>query len=302
MYYKRIKNTLLTEDTAVTLLTLSIILLIVFLLCHLYPSCKLEEGIGGLTGGVVICVISVANTILLYLTLTSQNNGIASEKAARRQEHFETTFFNQLETQRKLKDEISFTCEAMDENANLLERKVNGREFFSFAINEILLISESLKSIDNKKYEESDIEGAFRSIEEKYDRDDPTGMMDSQKQNEEKGLIMIAKIRFYNSVYNICKDDRQQYPFNPQIPYTLFRNQKYMYFEHYIRSLYYLLLYISDEKRLDEEAKRTYITIVQSQMSRDELTFVDIHAQSFPAFREILDKTHLTDIITNNKI
>jgi len=126
--------------------------------------------------------------------------------------------------------------------------------------------------------------------------------MNEQRQREERKVNEWARIRFYNSIYSIRKEDRQHYPSNPKIPYTLFWNKKYMYFEHYVRSLYYFLQFISDEGTLDEDAKQRYITIAQAQMSRDELQLIEIHAQSFPAFRKMLDKTHLTDIKTNNKI
>lgn len=230
-------------------------------------------------------IVAISNALLLYATLMSQNKGITNEKEAHRQERFETTFFNLLDNLQKLIDEISFTCEAMDENACILYRRVNGREFFSFALNELQLITDSLKSKDNKGYEGKDIEDTFRSVEERYDREDPTGMMNSQKHDEKKELLICARTRFYNSVYNIRKEDRQQYPSNPQIPYTLFRNKKYMYFEHYVRYLYYFLQYISDEKSLDEEAIRRYIIIVQAQMNRDELQLIETHAQSCLTFR-----------------
>ncbi len=50
--------------------------------------------------------IAIANAILLFVTLKSQNIGIANEKEARRQERFETTFFNLLESHQKLVEDI----------------------------------------------------------------------------------------------------------------------------------------------------------------------------------------------------
>lgn len=246
--------------------------------------------------------IAIANALLLYATLRSQNESIVNTKEAHRQERFETTFFNLLDNKQKIIDEISFTCEAMDENACILYRRVNGREFFSFALNELQLITESLKSNDNNEYEGDDIEGTFQSVEEKYAREDPTGVMNEQRQREERKVNEWARIRFYNSIYNIRKEDRQLYFSNPQIPYMLFRNKKYLYFEHYVRYLYYFLQFVNDEKTMDENIKQRYITFAQAQMSRDELQLIEIHAHSFPAFRKMLDKTHLTDIITQNKI
>ena len=93
----QIKDKLLNKDAAVLLLFISLILLFGIVSYKLCTTYKDEDNIGSLTGGIVICVVSAANTILLYLTLTSQHNGLENEKSARIQERFETTFFNLLE-------------------------------------------------------------------------------------------------------------------------------------------------------------------------------------------------------------
>ena len=45
-----------------------------------------------------------------------------------------------------------------------------------------------------------------------------------------------------------------------------------------------------------------YVNFIQSQMSRNELHVIVTHGKSFQRFKELLDKTHLTDITTNNEL
>ena len=66
---KNFKNKFLTENVAVIFLIASIILLTLSICRHDLLSLIYDDSVGNLTGGIVVCIISVANTILLYLTL-----------------------------------------------------------------------------------------------------------------------------------------------------------------------------------------------------------------------------------------
>ena len=167
----QIKNKLLSKDVAVLLLLISFILLfgiVSYKLCTTNKDCKDEDNIGSLTGGIVICVISAANTILLYLTLTSQHNGIENEKLARIQEQFETTFFNLLESQRKLTDEIIIETNVLDNNLSVVQKQVRGRSFFTFAIKELGAITDALESNIETNYNESDKDMTIEAFECKW--------------------------------------------------------------------------------------------------------------------------------------
>ena len=90
--------------------------------------------------------VSIANAIFLFATLSSQNRGINNQKESFAQERFETTFFNLLESHRKLTEELSVSAMVLNENLQIERIKLDGRTFFSFAINEISHIQDSLKS------------------------------------------------------------------------------------------------------------------------------------------------------------
>jgi len=242
--------------------------------------------------------VAIANALLLYATLNSQNHGIRNEKDAHRLERFETTFFNLLESQRKLTEEITVDCEFIDEDARVSMQRIKGRLFFVFATKELQIITESLETKINKKYFESDTLDSIQAFDNKWEKKDPENVMEGKKQKEWKKIIKNTQIEYCNLIYDISEDDRQRHLLNKDISYTLFKKQWYGCYEHYIRNLYYILKYVSEAKHLDEEAKQKYITFVQSQMSRHELTLVEVHAQSFPPYHKMLDITHLTNYIS----
>ena len=236
--------------------------------------------------------IAVANALLLYVTLNSQRKGIDDEKQAHLQERFETTFFNLLDFHRKLTDDICFISRYLDENFEIKQQKIHGRHFFSFALHELSKITKSLESNIDKKYDENDTLDALEYLERKWDST-IGNICDRQERREWVELFDKTQMEYYNLIYSISKDDKQRYLNDKTVPYELFRKRWYVFFEHYVRNLYYILNFVKEEKHFDDDTKLKYIYFVQSQMSRDEMKMIEIHSNSFPLFQEILDKTHL---------
>ena len=69
--------------------------------------------------------IAIANALLLYATLKSQNESIINAKDAHRQERFETTFFNLLDLQRKLRNEMAINYEDLDWRGNIHNKEAH---------------------------------------------------------------------------------------------------------------------------------------------------------------------------------
>lgn len=245
--------------------------------------------------------IAIANALLLYATLRSQNESIVNTKEAHRQERFETTFFKLLEYQRRLVDEMAISYKYVNKRGNISENEALRRQVFSFANSELQHITMALESSISAKYDEELPMQEVLDIETEYDTPYPIEL-EKQRFERIEGFRNTLRIKLCNSIYDIGDEDRRNYSHDDKIAYVLFNKEWGIYFERYTTSLYFLLQYVSDEYCSKRKVLQKYIFIVQSQMNRDELSFVDVHAQSFPAFREILDKTHLTDIITNNKI
>ena len=270
--------------------------IIIILLLKIYPfriNCYTNPEFWAILVG---SCVAIANALLLYATLNSQNHGIKNEKEAHRQERFETTFFNLLESQRKLTEEISANYGFIDECADVSLQKIDGRRFFSFAINEMKFISKSLESNINSKYDENEMTQSVFAHQAEWERKDPEKVMVNQEQEEWKKMIETFRIEYCNWIYNIVDDDKNNYSSNKTLPYTLFMKKWYPYFEHYIRNLYHILQYVYDEYHSDEKIMRKYIIFVQSQMSKDELRLIEMHASSYPSFLEMLNRTHLIEL------
>ena len=246
--------------------------------------------------------IAIANALLLYATLKSQNESIINTKAAHRQERFETTFFNLLDFQRKLRNEIAINYKDLDGHGNIYNEEAIGKMFFSFAINEIKHISDSLESRIFSLYDDRDIKIEWDELEKKLPGEDINGDLTEHGKNMLKEFRNRARIRMCNMEYSISNEDRHKYTSNPNYAYTLFEKKWRPFYEQYINNLYCILQHTSEERCLKEGGIQKYINILQAQMSREELLFVEIHGQSFPDFSMLLNKTHLTDIITNNMI
>lgn len=276
---------------------IAIILLLILPFCHFcYKTSP------GFWSNFIGSCIAIANALLLYATLRSQNESIVNTKEAHRQERFETTFFNLLDYQRRLTEEIVINYEYVDDNLNTSSQEVKGREAFSYANNEIRQISNSLTSGISSTYNYDDIIPEWEKLKEELVGEDTNGYISEYGIAKLKEFRNKAIIKHHNKVYSICDEDRQNYPSNSTIPYKLFMQKWKPSFERYIRNLECLLQHMCEEHQLHGKWRQKYIKFLQSQMTRDELQLIETHAQSFPDFNMLLVKTHLTEIVTNNKI
>lgn len=246
--------------------------------------------------------IAIANAILLYATLNSQKESLANEKKAHKQERFETTFFNLLQVQRKLTDELSVKFTFIDNNGSPTTQEVIGKMFFTFIINEMQLISKSLESNIIAKYDWENTELTISAFEDKWERDDPTHVLDDKRQQKWEELKGNIQIQYTNLIYDITSKDKVDFSTNSNLPYNIFIRKWYSKFEHYIRNLYYILQYVYEENYSNKKDLEKYVNFIQSQMSRNELHVIVTHGKSFQRFQDLLNKTHLTDIITSNKL
>lgn len=296
---EKVNEKIFSENTAAALLVISFMLLLTFTISFMCNISWSTENLGSLTGGVVMCVISVANAILLYSTLKLQGKGITNEEKAHRQQQFETTFFNLLEFQRRLTEEIVVKYEYIDENGNILNNEAKGKEVFSFAKNELQLISIALASEIKEKYDRNSL-SEILELENEKNTLYPIELEDLRCE-QIKELKKKLQIRFCNRVYDIDDEARQRYSFDSKESYLLFSKIWDNYYERYITNIFYILQYVSEGYYLNEKEKQKYINFIRLQMSKDELYFVETHAQSFPPFRDLLEKTHLTELLPTNR-
>ena len=128
------------EYVAIGLLVISLCIVIVFIIfwCCWQNSHSSLSSFGSLTGGIIACMISAANAILLYVTLKAQQEDIANSKRKNEREHFEKSFFLMLDRLDKVESNIVVQYEDIDRRE--MEHKslsAQGRFFFVFLYNEL---------------------------------------------------------------------------------------------------------------------------------------------------------------------
>lgn len=219
-------------------------------------------------------LLAVANILLLYETLISQNRGINNEKEAHERTQFETTFFNMLETFRNLTDEIKL--DYIDLNGKQI--KIRGREFFVFALNEINKISDSLQSDDyHGKYDQYNADSSLQFLDQEYDNrrinDEIAAMI--WKKEKENEYLLIHSIQYTNLVYDIQEPDFKKLKTNSDLTsasYSLFCRRFSFVYDHYLRFLKQLLIYISCKQ------DSLYHDLLNAQLSSQEVKFIKLHA------------------------
>ena len=228
--------------------------------------------------------VSIANAIFLFATLSSQNRGINNQKESFAQERFETTFFNLLESHRKLTEELSVSAMVLNENLQIERIKLDGRTFFSFAINEISHIQDSLKSkcYSGKFDEQLDFE-SINAIEQQYASIEAEGVQIKEREKKLLENYNHHRIKFSNLIYDISADKWGRIGNSDDkimLSVDIFYKTMYPQYNHYIRSLANLL----------DFAKRregTYLYFVSSQMSEYELSYIRYHALIDSRFKEL---------------
>ena len=230
--------------------------------------------IGELAKHTSTCLIAIANVLLLYATLNSQNRGIKNEKEAHERGQFETTFFNMIETFRKLIDEIKL--DYIDLNGK--QTRIRGREFFVFALNEINKISDSLQSDKyHGKYDQYNVDCSLQYLDQEYDNkriDDEIAAI-RWKNEKENEYLLIHSIQYTNLVYDIKEPDFKKLKTNTDqtsVSYSFFHRRFGFVYEHYLRFLKQLLIYISVKQ------DNLYHDLLNAQLSSQEVKFIKLHA------------------------
>lgn len=245
---------------AITILALTLIVIALYAAVRNW-YCPTEESISLTWLG---AFIAIANALLLFATLQTQNNSIALQNTAR----FETTFFNLLSSHRQLTNEICIYRPTVDIHniSNVVDREYKGRQFFPFALNEIHRIYESitktsLSYYDKKKAKERMVEFSNRSCCCENENNENVEIEKIYKAEEEALL---------NSFYKIKEEDLKNALDAMGHSFVIFDRKMKVYYEQYERSLVSLLTFIRDSGQNTDK----YINIVKSQIGLDEYHFI----------------------------
>lgn len=288
MKYKIIKKWFLSENVAVILLIIAIFLLIGLASCYQCLICKHEENLLGLVANIVICVISIANTILLYLTLKSQNDGNRNQKEMARKERFETTLFNLMDKYFDQLHRISFEVILLQNPPDGERVTINGSSFFNFAFEQL----EYLKAFFEKDH--------YIGY---YNTSDNDGYSYFESQKEESDYDEYLRIKYVANMYGISKQQFDIYKeiLNKeeksllQICYQLFYNRWGRSYDHYLRIVKTIIDYIRSKENTMPDID--YMEIFKTYLSSKEQRFLNYHARVDKDFANAFQETILWEKI-----
>lgn len=253
----------------------------------------------GSWGNMISGIAAIFNALLLYLTLKRQERSF-------NQERFETTFFNLLESHKKITEEIELTNRDINET-QIRPIYYNGRKCFSFATKECSDISKALNAKRYYGFLKNNESMGEEAIENKYDNITNDPNIEKDKNKELTEFYYHCKCKFLNLKYNITQEcytrvrkliEQQKLDIN-EAAYKLFFKQYYDSFEFYFRSLKQLLLLIYDNHPLCVEPAK-YVNIITSQMSPDEQRLTYHYSLDDKSFKQAFDNCKVQEHLNIN--
>ena len=268
---------------------------------------------GDFIGGFVGSLFVLASIILLYLTLMAQKealdaqkNSLDTQQTAINRERFETTFFNLLETQQKITDNILARIHYVRGIEKPTFEDVAGRKFFDKASREL---REIYKAVSHRNY----LGCHFYHFEEAFHEknEDTFQCLDQDEQD-----ILTHKFKedrrivYTNYVYEISLKDWEYLNSNDdkmrEYTYYRFFMNYHSIIGHYFRHLYNILKFIEEyQKRRIENKKEDeqdinndclqYARFIQAQMSSQELVLLHYNSSLFPNMKDLVKKYEILD-------
>lgn len=284
------------------------------------PDADLFSSYGDFIGGFVGSLFALSGFILLFETLRaqreameSQNNEFHYQHQAIAQERFENTFFNLLQVQQNILNDLKITYFYLNSESEIYSEKIEKREAFKYLVAEIKRIDDSITSSHhnglydkNKKEWEDAIANADANIVPQYDGDNRLDLA------IEKIRATVYK-QFTNLIYGITKKNWEQAHVRngkyllQTIYYYLF-NKYHFALGHYFRHLYHILKFISqyetrsrdmarnlNERELISKQCKEYAQLVQAQMSAYELAILYYNSLYYSKMNDLVKKYELLE-------
>lgn len=278
------------------ILIVAIILIVVISFFIWNYICSWDKGSWG---NLISGIAALFNALLLYLTLKRQDRSF-------NQERFETTFFNLLESHKKITKEIELTTYDVHET-QIQSIDYKGQKCFSFATKDCSDISIALNAKRYYGFLKENENIGEEAIENKYDNITNDPYIEEEKNKKLKEFYTWYKCKFFNKKYNITQEcyanvrmliEQQKLDIN-EAAYKLFFKQYHDSFEFYFRSLKQLLLLIYDNHpKCVEPAK--YVNIITSQMSPDEQRLAYHYSLDDKSFKQAFDNCKVQEHLNIN--
>lgn len=251
---------------------------IITLSCFVHGYCSKEDTFWPAYLGVWI---AIANAILLYATLTSQNRAFKKER-------YETTFYKMLDAHQSLTNHICMKAKESD------PFPICGKLFFDFASREMMRIQECLNSDSYLgKFNQNDVNEEGIAIEDEYERKLSTNDIDAEswRRKEEIRIQQKHQIQLTNKEYDISESDWKDYKEakpTANMEYLFFCHKWYGVYENYIRSVIHILSFIDEYDDGDSRENTLYLDYFRATLSMNELELIKRHSLVDKKLNEIL--------------
>ncbi|MBN8684411.1 MAG: hypothetical protein J0L99_17310 [Chitinophagales bacterium] len=258
--------------------------------------------LGDFFGGVIGSFWALTGVFLLYLTLKMQKEELGNQKEELRStrevfetQKFETTFFNLLERQKQILNEI-----------NIATREINVTSFLGSSPSEI----RNFQGKDSLKEAKIQLEKIFQTLNNrnKYSlnlqEEDQKLINTSQEYEREQQKINVQSC-FSRKEYKINEKEINFYQhINTEISarcalaYAIFLTKYGTNFEQYFRGVFQILQHIKDFEDVikknnpdnlnTQNQSKKYIKFLQAQLSTDELTMIFYNASYLTDARDLI--------------
>lgn len=246
--------------------------------------------VNSLFSGLALAVI-IFSIMLQQKELSLQRKELNDTRKEFADQNFQTTFFNLLQTQQQITNEIFGTIWDLKSYDKEYKKEFNGRKFFNYSKYELERILNSLSNNVFIKY------NPFIEYDE-YSR--------PSSDDEESELTRKQRIAYTNFYYAIDetlwikgKDMTSQK--KAKLAYAIFFNKFGYVVGHYFRHFYHILKFLrnleiqqlskakSNEKKTKIELKfRQYADFVQAQMTIPEMFLLHYNCLSFPKLKALV--------------
>lgn len=275
-FFCRLKKCLISENIAFFLLILSAILLVANILF---------EKNGCLIGGVVASIISMANVILLYLTLLAQNRNSKNNEELIKQQRFETTLFNLMDKYTEQLSRIKFGAILLQNPPNEGYVTIQGSSFVIFAKEQLSYLQ---KYFNKESY--------MGYYDESFDAQGYDYKKDSKEIFEYDEYL---RTKYVTNIYRISKQQFEEYKNQIksnektilQVCYTLFFEKWGMNYDHYIKIVSIIIEHIKSNSNVFQNSD--YMTIFKGYISTREQKLLYYHSIIDKDFGDIVHDTFI---------
>lgn len=278
--------------------------------------------IGDTIGGTTAPFVGLISITLLVYTLYQQLEFNKRENKLSLDEQFKATFFQLLDQQRKLADELEFNGYLPGKSWSPSKIRLQGLNAFrgySYKISHLFKFFDSDKFCTGLYKEEYDSQmSALNNLEEQQPNID-LGEQYRELYAERLHNIMIDEYSLNEKIHGDYRHNELSEPQRIAFVYSILYNH-HLYIGRYFRHLFYILKVTKreEEKQLDiisrnkngnseesesvKNAFRTYAQFIPAQMSNEELLLLFYNCFLFPKMMELVIHYNLLQTLSSQAL